>query len=77
MSWDIALSEKEEADRSACVILLNRGVSYHVREVIRGKFPLDRLNTKIIEVKERYGRTSLVIEENGIIYGLIQALGEK
>ena len=78
MSWDIALSEKEEADWSACVVLLNRGELYYVLEVIRGKFPFDRLKDKIIDVKQRYGRmASLVIEESGISYGLIQALREK
>ena len=77
MSWDIALSEKEEADLSACVVLLNRGDRYYVREVIRGKFPFPQLKAKIIEVKERYGRASLVIEESGISYGLIQVLREK
>ena len=77
MSWDIALSEKEAADWSACVVLLNRGELYYVLEVIRGKFPFDRLKDKIIAVKERYGRASLVIEDGGISYGLIQALREK
>src|SRR5260370_31631472 len=78
LSWDIALSEKEAADYSACVVLLNRGDLYYVLEVIRGKFPFDRLKDKIIEVKERYGKTaSLVIEDGGISYGLIQSLREK
>ena len=77
LSWDIALSEKEAADYSACVVLLNRGDLYYVLEVIRGKFPFDRLKDKIIEVKERYGKSSLVIEDSGISYGLIQALREK
>jgi predicted phage terminase large subunit-like protein len=78
LSWDIALSEKEAADYSACVVLLNRGDSYFVLEVIRGKFPFDRLKDKIIEVKERYGQAaSLVIEDSGISYGLIQSLQEK
>jgi predicted phage terminase large subunit-like protein len=78
MSWDIALSEKEAADYSACVVLLNRGELYYVLEVIRGKFPFDQLKDKIIEVKERYGKkASLVIEDSGISYGLIQSLREK
>ena len=78
LSWDIALSEKEAADYSACVVLLNRGDSYYVLEVIRDKFPFNKLIDKIIEVKERYGRTaSLVIEEGAISYGLIQSLSEK
>jgi predicted phage terminase large subunit-like protein len=78
LSWDIALSEQEAADYSACVVLLNRGDLYYVLEVIRGKFPFDKLKDKIIEVKERYGKAaSLVIEEGGISHGLIQSLREK
>lgn len=56
LSWDIALSEKEAADYSACVVLLNRGDSFYVLDVIRGKFPFNKLVDKIIEVKERNGR---------------------
>jgi predicted phage terminase large subunit-like protein len=77
MSWDIALSEKEAADYAACVVLLNRGDLYYVLEVIRSKFKFDRLKEKIIEVKERHGVASLLIEESPISYGLIQALREK
>jgi predicted phage terminase large subunit-like protein len=78
MSWDIALSEREAADYSACVVLLNRGDQYFVLEVIRGKFPFDRLKEKIVEVKARFGQAaSLVIEEGGISLGLIQSLREK
>jgi predicted phage terminase large subunit-like protein len=77
LSWDIALSEKEAADYSACVVLLNRGDLYYVLEVIRGKFPFDKLKDKIIEVKERYGVASLVIEDSPISRGLIQSLREK
>jgi predicted phage terminase large subunit-like protein len=78
LSWDIAMAEKEANDYSACVVLLNRGDLYFVKEVIRGKFPFDRLKEKIIEVKERYGRAaSLVIEQGGISYGLIQSLRQK
>jgi predicted phage terminase large subunit-like protein len=78
LSWDIALSEREAADYSACVVLLNRGDLYYVLEVIRGRFPFDRLKDKIIEVKEKYGKAaSLIIEEGGISHGLIQSLREK
>jgi predicted phage terminase large subunit-like protein len=77
MSWDIALSEQEAGDYSACVVLLNRGDSYYVHEVIRGKFPFDRLKEKIIEVKQRYGTAPLLIEESPISHGLIQSLREK
>jgi len=77
LSWDIALSEHEAGDYSACVVLLNRGDSYFVHDVVRGKFPFDRLKEKIIEVKQRYGRGSLLIEESPISHGLIQSLREK
>src|SRR5712675_2159992 len=78
LSWDIALSEQEAGHYSACVVLLNRGDLYYVLEVVRGKFPFDKLKEKIIEVKQHYGRAaSLVIEESAISHGLIQSLREK
>jgi phage terminase large subunit-like protein len=41
MSWDIALSETESGDYSACVVLLQRGEVFYVLEVVRGRFPFD------------------------------------
>jgi hypothetical protein len=40
MSWDIALSEKEAADYSACVVLLNRGDLYYVMTSSAASFRL-------------------------------------
>jgi phage terminase large subunit-like protein len=53
LSWDVALSEQEAGDYSAGVVLLNRGERYYVMEVVRGKFPFDRLKDKIIDMKQR------------------------
>jgi predicted phage terminase large subunit-like protein len=77
LSWDIALSEQEAGDYSVGVVLLNRGESYYVMEVLRGKFPFDKLKDKIIDMKQRHGRSQLVIEESPISHGLIQSLREK
>jgi predicted phage terminase large subunit-like protein len=78
LSWDIALSEQEAGDYSAGVVLLNRGERYYVVEVLRGKFPFDKLKDKIIDMKQRYGRSAqLVIEESPISHGLIQSLREQ
>src|SRR5258708_24734274 len=78
LSWDIALSEQEAGDYSAGVVLLNRGETYYVLEVLRGKFPFDKLKDKIIDMKQRWGRKAqLVIEESPISHGLIQSLSEK
>jgi predicted phage terminase large subunit-like protein len=77
MSWDIALSEAETGDYSACVVLLRRGEIYYILEVIRGRFPFDVLKRKITEVKKRYGVATLVIEESPISKGLIQSLKEQ
>jgi len=78
LSWDIALSEREAGDFSACVVLLNRGDLYYVLEVVRKKLPFDKLKEAIVEMKERYGRpASLVIEESVVSHGLIQSLQEK
>jgi len=77
MSWDIALSETESGDYSACVVLLRRGEVFHVLEVIRGRFPFDTLKQKVMEVKRRYDSPTLLIEDSPISRGLIQSLREQ
>jgi len=78
MSWDIALSETETGDYSACVVLLRRGEVFYVLEVLRGRFPFDTLMQKVMEVKRRYASGStLLIEDSPISRGLIQNLRGK
>jgi predicted phage terminase large subunit-like protein len=77
LSWDIALSEQETGDYSVGVVLLNRGESYYVMEVLRGRFPFDQLKHKIIHMKQRLGKASLLIEESPISHGLIQSIREQ
>ena len=64
LSWDIALSEAETGDYSACVVLLSRGEVFYVLEVLRGRFPFDVLKRKVMEVKQRYGSSTLLIEDS-------------
>ncbi len=77
ISWDIALSEAETGDYSACVVLLCRKEVFYVLEVVRGRFPFDTLKRKVIEVKRRYGSSTLLIEDCPISRGLIQSLREQ
>jgi predicted phage terminase large subunit-like protein len=77
LSWDIALSEAETGDYSACVVLLVRGEVFYILEVVRGRFPFDALKRKVMEVKQRYGSSTLLIEDSPISRGLIQSLREK
>jgi phage terminase large subunit-like protein len=77
MSWDIALSETESADYSACVVLLRRGEVFYILDVVRGRFPFDTLKQKVIDVKRRYDSPTLLIEDSPISRGLIQSLREK
>jgi predicted phage terminase large subunit-like protein len=78
LSWDIALSETESGDYSACVVLLIREEVFYVLEVVRGRFPFDALKRKVMEIKQRYGSSStLLIEDSPISRGLIQSLREK
>jgi len=77
MSWDIALSETESGDYSACVVLLQRREVFYVLEVVRGRFPFDRLKQKVMEVKRRYDSPTLLIEDSPISRGLIQSLREQ
>ena len=77
LSWDIALSEAETGDYSAYVVLLIRGEVFYILKVVRGRFPFDALKRKVIEVKQRYGSSTLLIEDSPISRGLIQSLREQ
>jgi predicted phage terminase large subunit-like protein len=77
MSWDIALSESGRGDYSAGVVLLRRRETFFVLEVVRGRFPFEELKRKILAVKQRYGRGTLLIEDSPISRGLIQSLEER
>jgi predicted phage terminase large subunit-like protein len=77
MSWDIALSEMETGDYSACVVLLVRKEVFYVLEVIRGRFPFQTLKRKVMDVKRRYESSTLLIEDSPISRGLIQSLREQ
>jgi predicted phage terminase large subunit-like protein len=78
LSWDIALSETESGDYSACVVLLRRQEVFYVLEVMRGRLPFDSLKRKVMEIKQRYGSSStLLIEDSPISRGLIQSLREQ
>jgi predicted phage terminase large subunit-like protein len=77
MSWDIALSETESGDYSACVVLLRRKEVFFILEVVRGRFPFDTLKRKVMDVKKRYGSSTLLIEDSSISRGLIQSLREQ
>jgi predicted phage terminase large subunit-like protein len=77
ISWDIALSEAETGDYSASVVLLKRKEVFYILEVVRGKFPFEVLKRKVMEVKQRYGSSTLLIEDSPISRGLIQSLKEQ
>ena len=45
--------------------------------VVRGRFPFGTLKQKVMEVKGRYGSSTLLIEDSPISRGLIQSLREQ
>jgi hypothetical protein len=47
ISWDIALSEIETGDYSACVVLLIRNEVVFILEVLRGRFPFETLKRRL------------------------------
>jgi phage terminase large subunit-like protein len=64
MSWDIALSEIESGDYSACVVLLIRKEIVYILEVVRGRFPFETLKKKVMELKRSYNPSTLLIEDS-------------
>jgi len=78
MSWDTAMSSKELADYSACVVLQVRGETIYVRNVFRGQLDYPDLKRKVTEVYRHWrGATSncsLIIENKGSGMSLVQDL---
>jgi predicted phage terminase large subunit-like protein len=59
------------------LVLLRRNEIFYILEVVRGRFPFDALKRKVMEVKQRYGSSTLLIEDSPISHGLIQSLREQ
>jgi predicted phage terminase large subunit-like protein len=57
--------------------LLIRKEVVFILEVLRGRFPFETLKRKVMELKERYTPSTLLIEESPISLGLIQSLREQ
>jgi predicted phage terminase large subunit-like protein len=77
VSWDIALSEAETGDFSACVVLLRRREVFYVLEAFRGKLTSEALKRKVIQTKQKYSPCTLLIEDSPISRGLIQSVRER
>jgi predicted phage terminase large subunit-like protein len=78
MSWDTAMSSRELADYSACVVLQVRGETVYVRNVFRGQLDYPDLKRKVIEVYRHWrGATSncaMIVEYKASGMSLLQDL---
>jgi predicted phage terminase large subunit-like protein len=81
VSWDTALSAKELASFSACVVLQIRGETVHVLDVVRERLEYPDLKRKVIELHHcwRYAANdyALLIENKGSGMSLIQDLNRQ
>jgi predicted phage terminase large subunit-like protein len=81
VSWDTALSAKELADFSACVVLQIRGESVFVLDVLRERLEYPDLKRKVIEVHNRWRYVAndyaLLIENKGSGMSLVQDLRDQ
>jgi predicted phage terminase large subunit-like protein len=78
MSWDTAMSSRELADHSACLVLHVRGQTVYVRDVFRGQLDYPDLKRKMIEMHWRWRQATsncaLIIEYKGSGMSLLQDL---
>jgi predicted phage terminase large subunit-like protein len=81
VSWDTAMSAKELACFSACVVLQIRGESIWVLDVFRERLEYPDLKRKVIELHKRWRYTAnaydLLIENKGSGMSLIQDLRDQ
>src|SRR5947209_7204899 len=79
ISWDTALSSSQLADYSACVVLLVRGQSIFILEVIRARLEYPELKKTVLQHYNRWRLSAcssycLLIEKKGSGLSLIQDL---
>jgi predicted phage terminase large subunit-like protein len=81
VSWDTALSARELASFSACVVLLVKGETAYVLDVIRERLEYPALRRKAIELHKLWRNAAnsyeLVIENKGSGMSLIQDLQQQ
>jgi predicted phage terminase large subunit-like protein len=80
VSWDTAMSLSELSDYSVCIVVLVRGETAYVLDVLRERLEYPALKRKAIEVHQRWRRATksyaLLIENKGSGMSLIQDLGQ-
>jgi len=78
VSWDTAMSSGELSGYSVCIILLARGDTTYVLDVLRDRLEYPALKRKAIEIHQRWRRATrnyaLLIENKGSGMSLIQDL---
>jgi predicted phage terminase large subunit-like protein len=78
VSWDTALSSSQLADYSACVVLLARGETIYIVDVLRARLEYPDLKRAVLEQHNRWrdvaSNYALLIEKKGSGLSLIQDL---
>jgi predicted phage terminase large subunit-like protein len=78
VSWDTALSSSQLADYSACVVLLARGETIYIVDVLRARLEYPDLKRAVLEQHNRWRHVAsnyaLLIEKKGSGLSLIQDL---
>src|SRR5262245_34124887 len=78
MSWDTTMSSNQLSDFSACMVLLVRGETVYVLDVIRARLEYPDLKRAVLQQLGRWRQTPadciLLIEKKGAGLSLIQDL---
>jgi predicted phage terminase large subunit-like protein len=78
VSWDTAMSSGELSDYSVCIVVLVRGETAYVLDVLRDRLEYPALKRKAIEIHQQWRRATrnyaLLIENKGSGMSLIQDL---
>ena len=64
VSWDTAMSSNELADFSVCVVLLVRGETVYILDVLRARLEYPELKRAVLSQHKRW-------RQNGIVYNLL------
>lgn len=73
-SWDIALTNSETSDYSACTTWGVSNKTYYLLDVWRGQLQFPDLKRKVIALQQKHGACQVLIEKAGLGLSLVQQL---
>jgi predicted phage terminase large subunit-like protein len=73
-SWDVAATTTGRSDWSVCTTWIIDSKTFHLLDIWRDRLEYPQLKRKVVELQQRYGARTVLIEKAGLGLNLVQDL---